>query len=438
MQDLTSPTPIEIDSPFTNRKRSFSEVEDIDLCISKAKSHCSDISSARDSSIEMISSLFDNLKSILQIKAEKKINAIEECKAGIVQLMDNIILTTSKENTNINDILLNNNCSLFGNISSLISNKIDEAVSRITNTSPLPTNSTNSNEPSKMNYASVLKTSTNPLIISQEPKETIFLKQTLPKIQTTTPFHVGIKSIDPLSNLNSVEILELVKPVINPSKLGIKITGINYRCKNKIVIHVDSLKNQKTLYNEINKHSKTTFSKFSIYQGGPTSSKVTILKVNMNTSDDEILSGVSDLVNPYFDASLLSEIKIVRRTSPLSSKINILLNVPREIGKHLLTIGRIFFNFEGCRIAEGIYAKQCYNCLSYNHMGSTCQTSPVCKFCSGSHKSTSCTSPSDTLNLKCINCIREKQDNFNHLATSFSCPIFKEHNELAKTRYQHE
>ena len=103
------------------------------------------------------------------------------------------------------------------------------------------------------------------------------------------------------------------------------------------------------------KYFKTKLSEYTIYKASPPLTRITILGVDTDITNDEIISNISNVTCNNLVSS--SEVKITRRTKPINGITNVLLLVPRSTGSKLIESGRIFLGLEGCKIIEGIYAK---------------------------------------------------------------------------------
>ena len=80
----------------------------------------------------------------------------------------------------------------------------------------------------------------------------------------------------------------------------------------------------------------------------------------------------------------------------------------------------------------------CYYCQRYGHLEANCtaklnKEDPYCHKCAGSHRSKDCNSD----NMKCINCIRFKKSEVDHMATRRCCPILELEIERIKTITDH-
>ena len=84
-----------------------------------------------------------------------------------------------------------------------------------------------------------------------------------------------------------------------------------------------------------------------------------------------------------------------------------------------------------CKVYDRYNIKRCYNCQTYGHYAKDCPTKevPVCGKCSEQHNTRDCTS----VTSKCINCMIDNCDDYEHPTFSIKCPsLIKEQNQLKK------
>ena len=95
--------------------------------------------------------------------------------------------------------------------------------------------------------------------------------------------------------------------------------------------------------------------------------------------------------------------------------------------KDRLTIG-----LNTCRVYDRYHIKRCNNCQHSGHYAKECPTpdSPTCSECSEEHLTENC----GLFDQKCINCIRNKEDDVGHTATSFKCPSFIQQQNVLKNK----
>ena len=84
-----------------------------------------------------------------------------------------------------------------------------------------------------------------------------------------------------------------------------------------------------------------------------------------------------------------------------------------------------------CKIYDRYSIKRCYNCQKFGHYAKECPTKevPVCGICSGHHLTRGC----ESLVRKCINCVEDDNDYFQHATSDTKCPcLINEQNKLKK------
>lgn len=91
---------------------------------------------------------------------------------------------------------------------------------------------------------------------------------------------------------------------------------------------------------------------------------------------------------------------------------------------NLLNAGRVFIDFDSCRVLEDVHVTRCFNCCQYYHRSKECKNKMACQKCGEEHETTNCTS----VVLKCVNC-KVAVDTFkvnldvNHASYDRQCPI---------------
>ena len=112
-----------------------------------------------------------------------------------------------------------------------------------------------------------------------------------------------------------------------------------------------------------------------------------------------------------------------------SAIISIIIEVPREIYKHIINNkNRIFVGFQCCKVWDLINVKPCNNCGRFGHSTAKCKNEICCLKCAGKHLTIQC---NDTSENTCINCFYSNTKyktslEVNHMANDTErCAILK-------------
>lgn len=130
----------------------------------------------------------------------------------------------------------------------------------------------------------------------------------------------------------------------------------------------------------------------------------------------------------------LEEIRVLTEfTKKNGNSRNIVIEVSPQVRIKLINYGRLYLNYESCRIEDYVRVLQCYKCLKFNHLAKNCTaTVTTCGHCSGEHNSRDCTQKNK---IKCANCDRQGIIASQHSALdSQKCPILiKRKNDIVRS-----
>ena len=95
--------------------------------------------------------------------------------------------------------------------------------------------------------------------------------------------------------------------------------------------------------------------------------------------------------------------------------------------------GKLYVFSARCSVTDRLHIRQCYHCQIPGHTTSTCQnlqSDPTCMYCSGPHRSTTCTHKHSRHLHKCANCSRSTDSTISaragsHHAGSHLCPVMQ-------------
>ena len=92
---------------------------------------------------------------------------------------------------------------------------------------------------------------------------------------------------------------------------------------------------------------------------------------------------------------------------------------------------KIIIGVTSCKVYDRKQTKRCNNCQLYGHFAKQCPTpdTPICGKCSEHHRTDHCQNEE----RKCINCIRDKNNETNHPVFYHKCPALVKHIDELKS-----
>ena len=173
-------------------------------------------------------------------------------------------------------------------------------------------------------------------------------------------------------------------------------------------------------------------SEFTVSEPKKMMPKITLTGISATFADSEIIESIreknkniDELVERGFSLSLLfSKIKNDNKIAVLKMSPEIRLAI--EKANRYVYVG-----LNRCRAYDRFWVTQCYHCQNFGHISTRCpqkDKDPVCLFCAGNHRSSTCTRKSTP---KCANCSSHEtfRGSSNHSATSSDCPIMSSQRE---------
>ena len=153
--------------------------------------------------------------------------------------------------------------------------------------------------------------------------------------------------------------------------------------------------------------------------------KMTVPDIELSMKNEEIISSIlrknmniEKLVNEGYTFTL------VFAKNRDNSKTAVLKMAPEIRSEIIKNSNYVFVGMKRCKAYDRFWATQCYHCQAFGHTSSCPKknTHPVCAFCSGAHKSSSCTEKNSP---QCANCLQLENGSapVNHFASSSSCPV---------------
>lgn len=101
-----------------------------------------------------------------------------------------------------------------------------------------------------------------------------------------------------------------------------------------------------------------------------------------------------------------------------------------ELFNKMMNAKKIYLEWKRYTIYEDLEVTRCYNCQGFYHKQKDCINSKICCNCGEHHDSSLC-----HCNVKkCKNCKCQTNYNVDHSANDLSCPTYKYHLEILRSR----
>lgn len=159
--------------------------------------------------------------------------------------------------------------------------------------------------------------------------------------------------------------------------------------------------------------------------------KIKIVGMSDELSGDEIVQRIKSQNSVVKDGDM----KVVHQYVGFKGYYSAVLEVDGKTFSNLLDAGRVFIDFDSCRVMEDLHVMRCYKCCQYYHKGNECKNKMACQKCGEEHETEKCTNTT----LQCVNCkvaveTFSLQLDVNHAAYDRSCPMFKRKVNVARRR----
>ena len=245
------------------------------------------------------------------------------------------------------------------------------------------------------------------------------------KLASQKSFFVQIH--DPRTKpISGEQIWQLVKILIDPIKLAIKINNVYINKQGKVLFFLETLKDQIALHDKLMSLNHEVLKLLSISQKKEQKAKIIITNVD-NSVPFEIISKKimeNEYIKPFIKPG--DNITLIRRTKGNGLHSAIICEVPKELKEKILSIQRMWFGYFTAYLKNFVKTKQCFNCAEFGHFKNSCSSNPACILCSESHCLFDCPTKNAT-KFKCINCIKSSNPKNQHPANSLKCPHYSSH-----------
>ncbi|XP_046673231.1 uncharacterized protein LOC124362614 [Homalodisca vitripennis] len=239
-------------------------------------------------------------------------------------------------------------------------------------------------------------------------------------------------------NKESEEIKRKLKELVKPSEIGLKVRRLRM-IRNGVIIESESEEGvENLLKSDALKSAGMTVEKptkknpmVMVYDINPALSneavKAEIYKRNMHRSEIE-----EEDFNTEFTVKHKYQEKTERRNEV--KRNHMVAEYSVRVRNWLRRKGRVYIEWESCRIKDYVDLARCYKCQRFVHVAKFCTNDkPSCSHCAKEHVFKDCKNTKKE-EARCANCSREDRLDARHPASWRGCPAY----EKAVKRYNEQ
>ena len=251
------------------------------------------------------------------------------------------------------------------------------------------------------------------------------------KIQTPNIPNIIIK---PKNTQGATATKNEMMDAIKPSQLNIAIQKMQTTKTGGIEIKCNSIQ-------DAQKFKKAAEEKLGdSYQIEETKLKNPQIKItgfDKNMTNIEVEQAVKKQ-NSFISENELFEVVHIK-TNSKSNKRTIFIDCSPTNFQRLISVGKVFIDWERYSLYENVKPPQCYQCWGFYHKNTNCTSKVVCSHCAKEHPRRECPYVKTKQNLMCHNC-KSANDKYkttystDHEASSIDCPTYQYHTKIISSR----
>jgi hypothetical protein len=169
---------------------------------------------------------------------------------------------------------------------------------------------------------------------------------------------------------------------VNVAKLGVRVKKLT-RIRNK-GIRIES--DQSDLADKLSK-CKIFDTEFQLKMPEKRNPRMAVYFVNASWDADQLREYLIKQNDLTADAPIKFLYKFGPRNKP---DVHWVVEVDPISRKKLLENGRVYLDFDSCKISDYIRVTRCYNCEGFGHTSLNCKQEVTCAHCAQHHESKSC------------------------------------------------
>lgn len=227
---------------------------------------------------------------------------------------------------------------------------------------------------------------------------------------------------------------EGVEKLVDPRTEGWQIQRLRGVAKSGYLLQVSTAEAK----GRILANKKLKSSRLRVVEPGRALQKVMLYDTPKDMDRRELMSTIwaQNLRKDLSEDEVLKEIKIVKTIPAKEALEHLVMEVTPRMRSLLMRTGRVYIDYDSCRIKHFLDVTRCYRCQEYGHVAKYCKDkTTICSHCTGPHDYKDCRNREQPETFGA--CKRINKDAA-HSVNSRTCPVYLRAAELSVTRTQYE
>lgn len=234
--------------------------------------------------------------------------------------------------------------------------------------------------------------------------------------------------LKPIDDANSVDQQSLSDELRSALK-NIQVSNTNFTSTGSVYVNLPNNENHEAALNSL---SSAFSGSFTVQKAKEITPQILIANVPAHVNKDNIIHLMREKNKCLSELCEQGEFLQFenswrpKHVSDNNAPYTFVLKCSKIIRNYIVEAcnGYIYIDLARCKVYDYVSSLQCYHCYKFNHKSSSCPDrtkSSVCGICANLHETRNCANRN---NIKCINCVRAKRNDHNHVARSSKCQSF--------------